>query len=270
MFKTHCDLSRSPPRCLVVVSPRRPARSPRHRAKDQEAKLIAVLKSDASQKAKADACRELARVGTKDAVAPLAALLGDEKLSHMARYGLEPIPDPAVDEALRDALGKVKGRPLVGVIGSIGVRRDPKAVPALAKLLGDPDAEVAQAAARSLGRIGTLEAATALEKALPTAPEARRLAVCEGLVPLRRCPQDPGSERRRRGRSTNRLRNASVPEYVKKGAARRGFAPAASALIRRPTSGHPRPGRESWPFPFRAAQPAMPGPVAGPTPTRQQ
>ena len=61
-----------------------------------ESKLIAVLKSDAAQKAKADACRELARVGTRDAVAPLAAFLGDEKLSHMARYGLEPIPDPAV------------------------------------------------------------------------------------------------------------------------------------------------------------------------------
>ncbi len=61
-------------------------------------------------------------------MAPLAALLGDEKLAHMARYGLEPIPDPAVDDALRDALGKLKGRPLVGVIGSIGVRRDTKAV----------------------------------------------------------------------------------------------------------------------------------------------
>ena len=63
----------------------------------------------------------------------LAALLGDEKLAHMARYALEPIPDPAVDAALRDALGKLKGRPLVGVIGSIGVRRDAKAVERLCR-----------------------------------------------------------------------------------------------------------------------------------------
>src|ERR1039457_2562278 len=76
--------------------------------KDQVAKLTAVLKSDAPQKEKADACRELARIGTKDAVAPLAALLSDEKLSHMARYGLETIPSPAVDEALRDAAGKLR------------------------------------------------------------------------------------------------------------------------------------------------------------------
>src|SRR5208337_3652328 len=83
---------------------------PQASPKDGEAKLIAVLKSDAPRKAKADACRELARVGTRESVAPLAALLCNEELSHMARYGLEPIPDPAVDTALRDTLEKVKGR----------------------------------------------------------------------------------------------------------------------------------------------------------------
>jgi HEAT repeat protein len=132
-----------------------------------EGKLIAVLKSDdASHKEKADACRQLGIIGTKRAVAPLAALLGDEKLSHMARYGLEPIPDAAVDEAFRDALGKLKGRPLVGVIGSIGVRRDSKAVPALAKLQHNSDRDVAQAASRALGSIGTSEAANALTRAM--------------------------------------------------------------------------------------------------------
>ncbi len=131
----------------------------------EEAQLIAVLKSDATQKEKADACRELARVATKQAVPALAALLGDEKLSHMARYALETIPDPSVDDALRDAMGKLKGRPLMGVIGSLGVRRDAKAVDAMAKLLADADAELAQAAARALGQIGTPEAAKALSRA---------------------------------------------------------------------------------------------------------
>jgi HEAT repeat protein len=150
-------------------------------AKEQEVKLIAVLKSDASQKEKADACRELARIGTKDAVAPLAALLGDERLSHMARYGLETIPDPAVDDALRDALKSLKGRPLVGVIGSIGVRRDAKAIEPLAKLLQDADAEVAQAAARALGNIGNTAAVKALGGALASVPAKNQLAFCEGL-----------------------------------------------------------------------------------------
>ena len=131
-----------------------------------EGKLIEIIKSDASHKEKADACRHLAIIGTKKAVAPLAALLGDEKLSHMARYGLEPIPDAAVDEAFRDALGKLKGRPLVGVIGSIGVRRDAKAVAALSKLQHNSDRDVAQAASRALGSIGTSDAAKALTRAM--------------------------------------------------------------------------------------------------------
>lgn len=150
--------------------------------KEQVDKLIAVLKSDAPQKEKVDACRGLAVIGTKEAVPALAALLGDEKLSHMARYGLEPIPDPSVDDALRDALGKLKGRPLAGVIVSIGARRDAKAVEPLAGMLQNPDADVVQAAARALGRIGTGDAAKALAGALPGAPAANQPALCEGLL----------------------------------------------------------------------------------------
>jgi HEAT repeat protein len=147
----------------------------------QEAQLLAVLKSDAGGFEKATACRELSRVATKQSVPVLATLLGDEKLSHMARYALETINDPSVDEALRGALGKVSGRPLQGVIGSLGVRRDAKAVPAIAKLLTAADAGVAQAAARGLGQIGTADAAQALQAALAGAAAAQRLALAEGL-----------------------------------------------------------------------------------------
>lgn len=147
----------------------------------QEAKLIAILKSDAPRKAKADACRELATIATADAVPALAGLLGDEQLNHMARYALETIPNPAVDDALRAALGNLKGRPLVGVIGSLGVRRDAKAVTPLSGLLRNADAEVAQAAARALGSIGNSGAAKALSDALTGVPAANQLAFCEGL-----------------------------------------------------------------------------------------
>jgi HEAT repeat protein len=151
-------------------------------AKAQVVRLTAVLKSNAPEKEKADACRELARVGTKEAVPALAALLGDEKLSHMARYGLETIPHSSVDAAFRAALDKLQGRPLVGVIGSIGVRRDAGAVKALAKKLHDPDTEVAQAAARALGSIGNSAAAAELHKAFPDIAATNQLAVCEGLL----------------------------------------------------------------------------------------
>ncbi|NIP25149.1 MAG: hypothetical protein GWN67_17670 [Phycisphaerae bacterium] len=161
-----------------------------------EGKLIAILKSDdASHKEKADACRQLGIIGTKKAVAPLAALLGDEKLSHMARYGLEPIPDPAVDKAFRDALGKLKGRPLVGVIGSIGVRRDAKAVAALAKLQHNSDRDVAQAASRALGSIGTSDASKALMSAIELdSTPINSLARQEGLL---RCAERLAAEGKR-------------------------------------------------------------------------
>ncbi len=149
-----------------------------------EPKLIAVLKNpDASQKDKVDACRQLAIIGTKDAVAPLAALLGDEKLSHMARYALEPIRDPAVDQAFRDALGKLKGKPLAGVVTSIGVRRDAEAVQPLMQLLMQNQAGpyAMSAALRTLGKIGTVDAAEVLKVSLDHAPPEGLPDVHEGL-----------------------------------------------------------------------------------------
>ena len=187
----------------------------------QEAKLIAVLKSDASHKDKADACRMLSRVGTKQAVPTLAALLGDEKLAHMARYALEPIPDACVDVALRAAAGKLKGPRLVGVIGSIGVRRDAQAVQMLARLLGDADADVAQAAARAMGKIGTADAAKAIEDALGGVPPGNRVAFCEGLL---RCAERlaAGSERERAVAIYDRLGSLPKAAHQVRTAALRG------------------------------------------------
>jgi len=132
-------------------------------AKPSGDKQIAVLKSsDASLKAKSDACRELATIGEAKAIPVLVSLLGDEKLSHMARYALEPLDHASVDIALRDAMGKLKGRLRIGVINSIGMRRDEKAVADLMKLLKDADKGVASAAIGALGRIATPQALTAL------------------------------------------------------------------------------------------------------------
>ena len=180
---------------------------------EQVKKLVAVLKSDAGQKEKADACRELARIGNQAAVAPLAALLPDEKLSHMARYGLETIPSPAVDKALRDAAGKLQGRLLAGVIGSIGVRRDTKAVGLLAEFLQSPDNDVAQAAARSLGSIGNNAARKALLKALPNVAPANQLALCEGLLRSAEAATANGSPKQAM-EVYDRLRNVSGPHQV--------------------------------------------------------
>jgi hypothetical protein len=148
--------------------------------KEEVDRLVAVL--TATQKKKFDACRQLAVIGTADAIPVLGALLADESLSHMARYALEPIPDGAVDDVLREALGRLKGLPLVGAIGSLGARRDARSAGALARFLGDPDGEVAAAAARAMGKIGGAEAADALKGRLAGAPPALRIAVADGCL----------------------------------------------------------------------------------------
>jgi hypothetical protein len=135
--------------------------------KMEPAKLVAMLKDpDSTVFQKAIACKKLAFVGGKDAIRPMEALLTHPQLSCYARFGLEPNPDPAADDALRAALPKVNGRLKVGVITSIGVRKDAKALDALTKLIDDSDPEVAGAAAASIGMIGGMQAARALQAAL--------------------------------------------------------------------------------------------------------
>jgi HEAT repeat protein len=153
-------------------------------AAEKERKLIEVLGSDAPAKDKAIPCKQLAIYGTKNAVPALAALLPDKELSSWARTALEAIPDPAADEALREALEKVQGRLLVGVINSIGVRRDAKAADVLAQRLKNAaaDADVAAAAAVALGRIGGESAAASLKQSLPGAPAPVRSAIAQGCV----------------------------------------------------------------------------------------
>ena len=159
-----------------------PALNSKDSGADKERELIRVLTSNAPPGEKAIACKRLAIYGTKDAVPALAALLKDPSLASWARIGLEAIPDPAADDALRKAMGKLNGRLLVGTINSIGYRRDTKAVKGLEKKLEASDTEVASAAAVALGRIGGDAAAAVLERALARAKPAVRPAVAEGTV----------------------------------------------------------------------------------------
>ncbi len=151
--------------------------------KMESPQLVDLLKSaQATTFQKSKACMRLAVVGTKDAVPALAALLTDKQLAHYARFGLVPIPDPAVDDALRGAMKKVKGPLLVGVIDSIGQRKDAKAVDAIAKLLYDADPQVVQAAAATLGRISGPQATKALHDGLARTKGAARSAVAAACL----------------------------------------------------------------------------------------
>jgi HEAT repeat protein len=147
------------------------------------AALFKILSSaETTEFQKAKACQRAGDLGATETIPALAALLGDEKLGVYARYGLEPMPGAAADEALREALGKLKGNQLLGVIASIGKRRDAQALPALVKLMQRPEAPLAQAAAAAIGSIGTQEAARALQAALPKASGMMRIILADAAL----------------------------------------------------------------------------------------
>ncbi len=148
--------------------------------RELEKRLCAALSADAPHAAKDFVCRKLSLVGSGECVPTVSKLLTDEKLSHMARYALERIPDGLAVAAMRDALPKVKGKLKVGVINSLGVRRDAESTAALTALLKDSDQQIAAAAAAALGSIGTPDAAKALDAF--EAPEALALAVADAKL----------------------------------------------------------------------------------------
>lgn len=133
--------------------------------KELESRLAAALQSELSLDAQEYVCRKLAMVGTAAAVPRLAALLVKKEISHMARFALERIPATEASQALRDALPKVSGLVKIGIISSVGARRDAAAVATLAGLLKDSDPATARAAALALGTIGSAESAAALQAA---------------------------------------------------------------------------------------------------------
>jgi HEAT repeat protein len=125
------------------------------------------------------------RVGelsAKEAVPSLAVLLSSEHLSVYARYGLEPIHDPSADDALRSALPKLKGIQLIGVINSLGKRRDAKAIPALTKMIYGSDADVARAAIEALGAIGGVSTVKDLQTALGKTSGLTKVAVADASL----------------------------------------------------------------------------------------
>jgi HEAT repeat protein len=191
-----------------------------------EQQLLDLLRSSASLREKDAACADLKRVGTARAVPVLAELLTDAGLSHAARYALESMPAPEAGAALVEALVKTNGLVRAGIIQSLGRRRETRAVPALSKLVSDPDATTTIAAATSLGRIGDPAAVRALLAALPGAGGGpRRSAILDALL-------EAANEELRAGRRDSafgifgRIQAMPVPGHVR-AAAYRGLILAA-------------------------------------------
>jgi HEAT repeat protein len=154
------------------------------RRRGLERQLVGLLEDPhATRDCRGFACRQLARIGTGASVGALAHLLSDDQESHLARYALQRIPDPAASAALRIALDDLEGPLLVGVINSIAQRRDASALSALARLAEAHDRSVAVASTAAIGRLGTPAAADTLIGLAKTAPMgATSLAAANALL----------------------------------------------------------------------------------------
>ncbi len=145
--------------------------------------LVRILNSTGSNEfQKAKACQRAGELGDASAVPALAALLGNEHLSAYARYGLEPIADASAGAALQAALPKLQGDLLIGVIHSLGKRRDEAARPALTRLLDGRDVNVARAAAAALGAIGGAAAAKDLQATFARSSGMTKMLAADALL----------------------------------------------------------------------------------------
>jgi type 1 glutamine amidotransferase len=147
-----------------------------------EKSLLGVLTSDSTRAGKQYICRELSIIGSGQSVSVLANMLTDEETSDMARYALERIPGTAVNEALRGALRRANGKPKIGIINSLGQRRDRRAVRALGRLVGNQDQAVAAAAAAALGQIADARATKALAEAKDKATGKLQMVVLDSYL----------------------------------------------------------------------------------------
>ncbi len=146
--------------------------------------MLALLESSDRLNDRVFILRQLAVVGREEVVPPLARLLagngrGESALRQYALGALESNTSAAAAEALLQALVAAMEQAeepawRVAVIQALGRRREKSAAGLLVRDLDNRDAEVAAAAAMSLGSIATPEAAQALASAAKTAPEARR------------------------------------------------------------------------------------------------
>jgi len=194
--------------------------------KKLEKGLVDALAGGISRSAQDFVCRKLRVIGTAQSVKALAALLTDEKTSHIARYALGDISDDTAVDALRAALPKVSKKLKPGIIGTLGTRRDEKSIAAIAKFAGNSDMPTAKAATRALALIGTEDAAKALTALVAKAPACMKVPAGDACLicaeQLLACGKKSAAIALYKA-----LKSADVPKQVKV-AATKGMLTAAS------------------------------------------
>lgn len=139
-----------------------------------ERQLVAALSHGLSVVASDYVCAKLALLGGETSIPALVSLLSDARRSDAARHALQSIPGAKSLEALRRCLTELRGLPQIGVIQSLGWRRDAGSVRELAALLKRDDDVIIAATLASLGEIGSARAARVLRAFESSCPASLR------------------------------------------------------------------------------------------------
>ncbi|HEV8291047.1 MAG TPA: HEAT repeat domain-containing protein [Tepidisphaeraceae bacterium] len=135
--------------------------------------MVKALGPDTPKMGRVWLLRQLEKNGRAEVVDTLAGLFldPDELIRQQALLALANNPSEEAAAKLREALkASDDSYARIAIINSIGYRRDPQAVEALAKWMDDNDERVADAAVAALGAIGNADALAVLDKkAVPTA-----------------------------------------------------------------------------------------------------
>ncbi len=136
-------------------------------------RLGEILDSEISFAARQFICQQLRIIGNEEQLPVLTKLLNDTEYTDIAIFALETNPSPEVDEILLNSLSQFEGEQKIAVINALGERGTGNSVKVLTHLLSDAGERIAEAAALSLGKIGTVEASQALKIAMTDADEKR-------------------------------------------------------------------------------------------------
>lgn len=140
--------------------------------RDMALALAAGLAGDLPPAASVIVLEHLAQVGRAEVVAPLGKLLGDgagdPAVREAARRALEANPAVSAKRELRKAVAVTEGALKVGVIRSLGVRRDFLSAGDIMEAARAKDPDVRLAAVEALAEIGEISATADIEAALET------------------------------------------------------------------------------------------------------
>lgn len=178
-----------------------------------ESRLLGFLDAKPSAAAAEYVCAKLGLIGSAATVPALARLLGNPAVGHAARTALTALPGPEASRALRDSLPRLTGRERIGVLHSLGQRRDTASIPLLEPMLSSADSATADAAAYALCEIGGPEAARALLAAFDQAAANARPSLADACLACAERLAAAGDTSTARA-VCNRLSQASLPPHI--------------------------------------------------------